>query len=172
MGIGFVVSLGILGASAGISMLVSGEIDVALVILGITTGGIAFSFVPKVHEVPGTYSLGNYFILVFCVAMGTLTDFDALFSSGGIYMAYVAVVMLGAIVLHYVVGALLKIDCDTLIITSVAAVYGPPFVAPIAEAIDNRYVILSGLTTGLVGYALGNYLGIAFAHLIQSTGWP
>ncbi|MGM0555282.1 MAG: DUF819 family protein [Myxococcota bacterium] len=196
MVIGFFVSAGILVVSAGLSMalggdllggvghivdgdvvggltvIFSGELDVALVILGITTGGIAFSFVPRVHELPGTYELGNYFILVFCVAMGTLTDFEKLFEAGGIYLAYVGLVMAIAIIIHFGAGILFKIDCDTLIITSVAAVYGPPFVAPIAEAIDNRYVILSGLTTGLIGYALGNYLGIAFAHLLYTTGWP
>lgn len=168
-GIGHIVDGDVIG---GLTVMFSGELDVAIVILGITTGGIAFSFVPRVHELAGTYELGNYFILVFCVAMGTLTDFEQLFESGGIYMAYVGLVMAIALFIHYGLGILLQIDCDTLIITSVAAVYGPPFVAPIAEAIDNRYVILSGLTTGLVGYALGNYLGIAFAHLIYSIGWP
>ena len=74
MGIGFAISVGILAASAGLTFLVAGKLAEAGVILGITTGGIAASFIPKIHELPGTYELGNYLILVFCVAMGARTD--------------------------------------------------------------------------------------------------
>ena len=36
-----------------------------------------------------------------------------------------------------------------------------------AEALDNKTILLSGLTTGLVGYAVANYLGIAVAYLLR-----
>ena len=58
-----------------------------------------------------------------------------------------------------------RVDVDTAIITSTAAVFGPPFVPPIADALDNKGVLLSGLTTGLVGYAVANYLGLGLAWL-------
>jgi len=56
---------------------------------------------------------------------------------------------------------------DTFIITSVSAVCSPPFVPGVAAALKNKAIIISGLTTGIVGYAIGNYLGIFFAYLFR-----
>ncbi len=166
MAIGFGLSVAILALSAGATWLVAGELAVAGIFLGITTGGILGSMSPKIRNLEGSYELGNYLILVFCVAMGARTDLGALLSSGSSMLLYTVVVITGAIVLHFVLARLFKVDIDTLLITSTAAVYGPAFVGPIAEAIDNRQVILSGLTAGLVGYAVGNYLGMGLAYLL------
>jgi uncharacterized membrane protein len=62
-------------------------------------------------------------------------------------------------ILHFFLASLFKIDTDTILITSTAGIFGPPFVGPIAKALKNEEIIVSGITTGLVGYALGNYLG-------------
>jgi len=36
-----------------------------------------------------------------------------------------------------------------------------------ARALGNPSMILSGMTTGIIGYALGNYLGITLALVLQ-----
>ena len=63
--------------------------------------------------------------------------------------------------------ALFSIDTDTSIITSVAGIYGPAFVGPVAKALNNKEIIISGITTGLIGYAIGNYLGILIGWWLQ-----
>jgi uncharacterized membrane protein len=80
---------------------------------------------------------------------------------------YTAVVMTGAVILHFALAAVFRIDTDTVIITSTAGIYGPAFIAPIAGVLKNREVLVSGLTTAMVGYALGNYLGLAVAYLLR-----
>ncbi len=167
MGLGLLLSLLILGAGVGISQLVIGGLSVAIVILTITTLGIAASFWPRIRRLRGSYALGDYFILLFSVAIGTLTDFSSLVQSGSAIFALTATVVFGAVVLHYLLAGLFRIDVDTAIITSVAAVFGPAFIPPIAEVLKNRQVLLSGLTTGLVGYAVGNYLGLALAYWLR-----
>jgi uncharacterized membrane protein len=59
-----------------------------------------------------------------------------------------------------------RIDADTVIITSTAMIYSPPFVPVVAAALKNRDVIISGLTTGIIGYVIGNYLGIFTGFLL------
>ena len=167
MGLGFVLSLLILGAGVGISQAITGGLSVAIVILTITTLGIVASFWPQLRHLQGSYVLGDYFILLFSVAIGTLTDFGSLVQSGSAIFALTATVVFGAIVLHYLLAGLFRVDVDTAIITSVAAVFGPAFIPPIAEVLKNRQVLLSGLTTGLVGYAVGNYLGLALAYWLR-----
>jgi uncharacterized membrane protein len=36
-----------------------------------------------------------------------------------------------------------------------------------AAAMKNKGVIISGLTIGLVGYAIGNYLGFIIANILK-----
>jgi len=54
-----------------------------------------------------------------------------------------------------------------VMVTSTALICSPPFVPMIAGALNNRRVILSGLTAGLIGYAIGNYLGILVGWLLK-----
>ena len=167
MAAAFGLSVLILAASAGGTYLLVGEIAVAGVFLGLTTGGIAGSFDDNIRELTGSYEFGNYLILVFCAAMGARTDFSELVAAGSGIVLYTGFVIYAAILLHLVLSAAFRIDVDTFLITSTAAVFGPAFVPPIAEALDNRQVVLSGLTAGLVGYAVANYLGIGLAYLLQ-----
>jgi uncharacterized membrane protein len=166
MAIAFGLSILVVALSAGVTWLIAAEVAVAGIFLGITTGGILGSISTKIRELRGSYELGNYCILVFCVAMGARTDLSNLLSSGSSTLLYMVIVLGGALALHFLLARIFRVDVDTLIITSTAAVYGPAFIGPIAEAIDNRQVILSGLTAGLVGYAIGNYLGIGLAYLL------
>ncbi len=136
--------------------------------LGITTFAIAASFLPAVRSLRGSYESGEYLILIFCVAMGSMVQPGSLFDTGGDIIVYCLFVMGGSIVLHYFLGWLFRVDADTLIITSTAALYGPPFIPPVCEAIRNRRVLVSGLTTGLVGYAVGNYLGYTIAQFLAA----
>jgi len=164
----FGLALAILGVSIGLSILLNGSMEAITIILTVTTLGIALSFVKKVNELPGSYELGEYFLLVFCLALGSLADVSELISSASQTLYFMGVVITGAILLHYLMAYFFKIDRDTVIITSVAALYGPAFVGPMAKVLNNKAIILTGMTTGLVGYALGNYLGIGFALLLKN----
>ena len=67
--------------------------------------------------------------------------------------------------LHALLCKFAKVDSDTMIVTSVSAICSPPFVPVAAAALNNNAVLVLGLTTGIIGYAVGNYLGI-FMHII------
>ena len=166
LGVG--VSVGVVVLSAGFSWLVTGGISVALVMLGITTGGIAGSLWPRVRGLRGTYEAGEYLILVFCVGIGALTRPAVLMGVGAEVVMAMGVVMLGAVVLHALLAKVMRVDADTFLITSTAAIYGPPFVPLVAERLGRRALILPGVAMGLLGFALGNYLGVAMAYAL---GW-
>ena len=54
-----------------------GEYTVVIMLV-VTTGGVALSCVKKVRHAPGSYSTGQYFILMFSVVMGLSFDVSAL----------------------------------------------------------------------------------------------
>jgi uncharacterized membrane protein len=159
----------ILGASIGAAMLFTGKMNVTIIILGITSLGIAASFNKKIRSYKCSYNIGQYLLLVFCVGVGSLADISKLATAGSMnYFLFTAIVMYTSITLHFFFCWVFKIDRDTAMITSIAGIYGPAFVGPVCQSLKNREIIVSGLTSGLVGMALGNYLGIGLANFVKA----
>jgi len=142
------------------------SIAMATAILSITTLAVLASLVPRVRALPGTYGMGHVLLLVFCTATGSLADFGALFETSLPTLTFTCTLIGLVLVLTVVLGALLRIDRDTLLITSVATVMNPAFVAPVADRLENREVVLTGIASGLMGCALANYVGIALAWVL------
>jgi uncharacterized membrane protein len=88
----------------------------------------------------------------------------------GLALALSAVIVgiFGSLMIHSLFCRWAGIDVDTFLVTSVSAICSPPFVPVVVGALKNPAVLLSGLTTGIVGYAVGNYLGISLAFLFKS----
>lgn len=138
----------------------------AAALLGLSAAATALSFIPAVRALPGTAALGRYGLLVFCTAVGTLTDLAAVLADELILVAMAAVVMFGAIATHFALCRLAGLDRDTAIITGAAAIMGPPLIPPIVDALGNRDVLLSGISTALVGLVVGTWLGVGLAWLL------
>ncbi|MCH8317027.1 MAG: DUF819 family protein [Bacteroidetes bacterium] len=138
-----------------------------VVILTVTTLGIAASFMKKIRNLKGTFESGEYLMFIFCITVASLANFNDVFKAGTFLLSYVAFVMVGALLIHFSLAAIFRIDADTVIITSTAGIFGAPFIAPIANILKNREILVAGLTTSLIGYALGNYLGIAVHDLLK-----
>ncbi|MEA3286071.1 MAG: DUF819 family protein [Candidatus Marinimicrobia bacterium] len=170
--LGLLVALGlsllILGLSFGFSQLIPQDYSTAAIMLLITSLGIGGSLVTKIRMIPRTFQFGMYIILVFSLVVGSMANLEQLVNINWSLMFFVNFVVFGTMLLHAVFCRIFKIDTDTFLITSVAAVCSPPFVPVIAKALNNKEVILSGLTTGIIGYAIGNYLGIVFAYIFRA----
>lgn len=162
------LTLFIILASVGITYLISGSLEnIVWIILSLTTFSVLASLSPKVRQIKGSFEMGEYLLLIFCVAIGMLADFSQLVEEGGMVLVFTACVMFSAILLHYFLAALLRIDRDTVMITSTAAIMGPVFVGQIASVIHNKQLVFSGMASGLMGYAIGNYLGIGLGYLLK-----
>lgn len=160
----------VIGAALGLTWLVFGSLEqLAFLILMLTTLSLLAASLPKVRRLSNTFESGEYFLLMFCVALGLLADFGDMVEKGGLLLQFTAMALVGTLLLHLLLAWLFRIDRDTFLFTSVAAIYGPPFIGQIASVTGNRQLILSGMAMGLLGYALGNYLGIGLALLMQGV---
>jgi len=78
---------------------------------------------------------------------------------------------LGTVALHglviFGIGSLFRIDLATLAVASQANVGGPASAMALASARGYVDRLLPGVAVGLLGYALGNYCGIAIAAFIH-----
>jgi len=61
----------------------------------------------------------------------------------------------------------MKVDSDTHLIAITALIFSPPFVPVVAAILKNKQVIMTGMLVGIVGWVIGNYVGIGFAYLMQ-----
>ena len=158
----------IVGAALGISQLFPKGYATSVTILSITTLGIGCSFIPAIRNIKKTFQMGMYIIMIFCLVVSSMADFSLLTNLNYPLLAYVGFSVFGSMTLHAILCMIFKIDTDTFIITSTSAICSPPFVPVVASALKNKTIILSGLTTGIIGYAIGNYLGISMAYLVKS----
>jgi len=166
------LSIAVLFVSLGVSQLLESALALedasALVIVALTTFGILLSLLPWVRGMNLAYKAGMYLIYVFCFAVASMASLDDLRALDASVAVFLFGTVIGSLLLHALLCKLARIDSDTFMVTSVAAVCSPPFVPMLARALDNPGTILSGMTTGIIGYALGNYLGISLALLLKS----
>ena len=164
------ITLLIVGISVGLGEFVTGEQKTVVIILMTTTLGILASLIGRVNRIERTFEFGMYFILVFSVVVASMADLRN-FDMSYIHIFYwVAIVYAGSLAIHVALAALFKIDADNVIIVSTALSCSPPFVPVVAGALNNKEIILSGLTVGIIGYAIGNYLGILIAEILLYFG--
>ena len=159
----------IIGVGMGISLLISGKVDNMLVlILTMTTLSIAASFLPFVRKMEKSYDAGMYLVLIFSLVVASMVDITAIdYRAGANIIAYIAFVIFGSLILSIMLSKIFKVDSDTMVITSVALINSPLFVPMIAESMKNKKVIITGITVGVIGYAVGNYLGIIVTQLLR-----
>lgn len=167
IGMLLLVDAAIIGISAGLGLLAGDGWFMTVLVLMLTTLGIAASFNGKIRSMKRSYDIGMYFIYVFSIVVASMADLSKfeIGSSLGL-LGYLTFVIFGSLLLQVVFAKIFRIDSDTMTISSVTYICSPPFVPMIAAAMKNRNVIASGLAIGVVGYAAGNYLGFLMAQLL------
>ena len=68
----------------------------------------------------------------------------------------------------YLVGSLFRIDLGTLAVASQANIGGSSSAIAMASARGYGDRILSAVAVGLLGYAIGNYLGLAVGQIMHN----
>lgn len=148
----------ILGGGEGISM-------VAL-ILSITTLSLLLTTWKEVRTWDKSYDAGMYLIYVFCLVMATMADLSKIDWNQSLYiLLFQAVIIFGSLLLTVLLAKLLRIDADSAVITSDTLINSPLCVPMIAATMKNKDVIMIGIANGLLGYAVGNYIGFLMFQL-------
>ena len=166
MFIGLGLSILFLAIGAGLALLLTGTLNELIVILTITTLAIIASFFKKVRELPKTFELGMFFILIFSVIVASLFDIHSVNGGSlmiGLFVLWVMVIAAG---LHLLFCRIAHVSGDLFCVSQIALLCSPPFVPPVVGALQNKKVLISGIVIGLVGYAVGTYLGVAIALLL------
>lgn len=163
------ITLVIAAVSYGVSLLCSkdGSPNMTVLILLLTTLAIAASFLPSMRRQQHSFDLGLYCVYVFCLAIATACNVREMDIAGSLpILYYLGFIIIGSLILQILFAKLLKIDGDSVMVCSVALINSPPFVPLAAALLNNKDIVVLGITIGLLGYMLGNYLGIGIFHLL------
>lgn len=162
------LSVLILGVSFGISLLVPKSAQTVTIILSITTFGLLLGLINSISSIEKTFQLGMYFIIVFSLVVASMADLRSMFQIDFLHLfLYVAFAVFGSMIVHVFLSWVFKVDSDTTIITISALTFSPPFIPVVASALKNKEIIITGITSGILGYAFGNYLGVAIAYFLK-----
>ncbi|MBQ5378833.1 MAG: DUF819 family protein, partial [Paludibacteraceae bacterium] len=163
LGLSFVILI----FGAGVAFILTGTLNELVIILTITTLSIIASFFKKVRELPKTFELGMFFILIFSVIVASMFDIHSVNGGSLSIGLFVGWVMIVAAVLHLILCRIMHVSGDLFCVSQIALLCSPPFVPPVVGAMQNKKVLISGIVIGLVGYAIGTYLGVAIALILN-----
>ncbi len=155
------------GAAVGLSNLIPGTF-MMFFILVITTLGIAASFIRPVRNIRYSYDAGMYLIYIFSIAVASMANVRSMDFSGALYiLGFLFFMEFVSLTFQVVFAKVFKVDADTAVIASVTYINSPPFVPMIAASMKNKRVLAPGLAIGVVGYAIGNYLGVMIYEILS-----
>ncbi|MFK8040843.1 DUF819 domain-containing protein [Congregibacter sp.] len=150
-----------------LSRLVSNWLPVIPMIIWLTTLVLILAQFQVVKKLSGALVLGNYLLLLFLATNGAVSVIAKIIEIGPaiFYFALGTVLVHGVII--FGVGIMLKIDSTVIAIASQANIGGASSAMAIAGARGVPNLILPGIAVGLLGTALGNYVGLLLANVMK-----
>jgi uncharacterized membrane protein len=139
-------------------------------VVWLTTFALGVGHLKFFRSERGAMQLGNLALHFFFVIIGIHSRISEIMAVGVevFYFTLVVVAVHGLVVFGG--GRLLRMDVGSLAVASQAAVGGPSSALAVAVSREWRGLILPAVIVGLLGYALGTYLGLSVAFLLRGMG--
>jgi uncharacterized membrane protein len=139
-------------------------------VLWLTTLALAVGQLPAFRTPRGAMQLGTVALHLFFVVIGIASRISEIVAVGVEVFLYTLLVVGVHGVVVYGIGRAARLDLGTLSVASQAAVGGPSSALAVAVSRGWKGLVLPGILVGLLGYAVGNYLGFGLAYLVRGLG--
>jgi uncharacterized membrane protein len=139
-------------------------------VLWLTTFALIVGHTRWFTKPEGALQLGTLALHFFFVVIGAWSRVSEILAVGLEVFYYTVVVVAVHGLFVFGVGRLARIDVGTLAVASQAAVGGPSSALAVAVSRGWPGFILPGVIVGLLGYAVGTYMGFSVAYLLQGMG--
>ena len=136
-------------------------------ILWLTTLALALGHSPFFRDARGAMQLGSVGLHFFFVLIGIVSRWSEIAAVGVEVFLFTLIVVAVHAVFVLGVGRLLRLDVGTVAVASQAAVGGPSSALAVAISRQWRHLVLPGVVVGLMGYAVGTYLGFGVAWVLR-----
>ena len=139
-------------------------------VLWLTTFALIVGHTPLFRTATGALQLGSLALHFFFVVIGIWSRVSEIVAVGVEVFFYTLVVVGVHGLVVFIGGRMAGIDVGSLAVASQAAVGGPS--SALAVAVSRKWpgFILPGIIVGLLGYAVGTYLGFGVGYLVRYFG--
>lgn len=165
--IGIGLTLIILGIIIGSSYLIFDNENELYIVFGVSGLGLVLSTIKKVRALKSNMISADYLMMIFGFSLGAQANVNEMFSDQSGLIGYFLFTYALMLLIHLLLSKLFRIDVDSFLVSSTAAVFGPPFIGPVTESIKNRSLIGPGIIIALMGNAIGTYLGILIVQIFS-----
>lgn len=135
-------------------------------ILVLTTVAVLAAQLPGPRTRRSCPGLGQFLIQPFFVVVGLSTPLAGVFSEGLWILVYAAIVV-GTHAVVVLALARCRVPMAEMLVASQAAIGGPSTALALATSLERDDLAVPGVALGLLGYAIGTYLGVVMA----APGW-
>lgn len=139
-------------------------------ILWITVLSLGMAQFEKVQEYKGSEILGSFTVLLFFVTLGAICDVREMLHVGVYLFGFTLVIVFVHGVLLVGLGKLLKFPPSVMILVSQACIGGAPSAVSLAKILGLKKYLASTALVGILGYAVGNFVGVLMAYAIKAWG--
>jgi uncharacterized membrane protein len=153
--------------SIWVSSLLADRFPLIPAVFWLTTLVLILAQLPTVKRLTGSTVMGNYLIMLFLACNGAQSVIAKIVEVGpGVFYFAAGTVAIHGLVI-FGVGRLMRFNAGTIAVASQANVGGGASAMAIATARGYNSWILPGVAVGLIGYAIGNYIGLAVGNLMR-----
>ena len=118
------------------------------------------------QKLEGEFEIGMILMYVFFAMVGCTTSYAQFAGPAAIYFLFAMIVIVTHIVIVLGMARLLKVDLPEAIVASGAALMGPAVTAAIAISQGWRSLVTPAVMTGVLGYVIGTFIGVALAGFL------
>lgn len=137
-------------------------------VLWLTTLTLVLAQLPIVRRLTGGVVLGNFLLLLFLASNGAKSVIGHIVQVGPAIFYFAA----GTVLLHGLIifglGFAFRMSGDVLAVASQANVGGSTTAMALAGSRKRTDLILPGVVAGMLGNAIGNYVGVAVAWTVRA----
>lgn len=137
-------------------------------VLWLTTMVLALAQLPRIKALAGGPVVGAVILMMFLTGLGAQSIIAEIIRVGLPVFYFTVIVVTMHALLVFGVGRVLRLDLGTLTIASQANVGGPASAMALATSRGYSDKLLPGIAVGLLGYAVGNYIGFGIAGLTRA----
>lgn len=166
--VALLVGLGVL--SIYLSQQIAQWIPSIPVVLIQTTFALLLAQIPAINQLAGSRMLGLLCVYLFLAVIGAYCDIPALVKDGKLAFTLLGIITVLVLVhasIVFGIGALLKQDWDMLGIASQANIGGASSALALAKSLHRPDLQLPAVLIGVLGNAIGTYLGIWIAEWMK-----
>jgi uncharacterized membrane protein len=138
-----------------------GILYITVIMVGVATVGRRW-----LKDIAGPELVATLFMYLFFALLGAGADLGAMLGAAPALFAYVLIIFAVHIVVVLIGARLFKLNFAEIVVASMACIGGPAIAVAFAVLFGWRRLAVPAVATGVLGYALGNFVGIGMFELV------